>query len=109
MRTVEARNRWQVEQLKLVERVLSDASRSYKMGPMPVSPFGLTQNGLADYRGVALAEPVRYLRVSNVDFSDAIVKDGYRSRYLYRSRVAMPRGRPMPWTNCWKKCRTPYR
>lgn len=76
MRTVEARSRWQIEQLKLVERVLSDASRSYKMGPMPESPFGVTQNGLADYRGVALAEPVRYLRVSNVDFSDAIFKDG---------------------------------
>ncbi|WP_314402640.1 pentapeptide repeat-containing protein [Stenotrophomonas rhizophila] len=72
----EARNRWQTEQLKLVEKKLSDAAKSLKMGPMPESPFGLTELGMADYRGATLAEPVRYLKVSNVDLSDVLFKEG---------------------------------
>lgn len=72
----EARNRWQTEQLKLVEKKLNDAAKSLKMGPMPESPFGLTELGMADYRGATLAEPVRYLKVSNVDLSDVLFKEG---------------------------------
>jgi len=72
----EARNRWQTEQLKLVEKKLYDAAKSLKMGPMPESPFGLTELGMADYRGATLAEPVRYLKVSNVDLSDVLFKEG---------------------------------
>ncbi len=72
----EARNRWQTEQLKLVEKKLYDAAKSLKMGPMPESPFGLTELGMADYRGATLAEPVRCLKVSNVDLSDVLFKEG---------------------------------
>jgi len=72
----EARNRWQTEQLKLVEKKLNDAAKSLKMGPMPESPFGLTELGMADFRGVTLAEPLRYLKVSNVDLSDVLFKEG---------------------------------
>jgi len=39
----EARNRWQVEKLRLVEKNLYDAAKSLKMRPMPESPFGLTE------------------------------------------------------------------
>jgi len=72
----EARGRWRVKQLRLVEKNLYDAAKSLKMGPMPESPFGLTEMGMADYRGVTLAEPVRYLKVGNVDFSDVQFKKG---------------------------------
>lgn len=72
----EARSRWQVEQLRLVEKKLYDAVKSFKFGPMPESPFGLTELGMADFRGATLAEPVRYLKVSNVDLSDVLFKEG---------------------------------
>lgn len=72
----EARNRWQTEQLKLVEKKLNDAAKSLKMSPMPESPFGLTELGMADFRGATLAEPLRYLKVSNVDLSDVLFKEG---------------------------------
>lgn len=72
----DARQRWQDEQLMLVNKKLYDAAKSLKMGPMPESPFGLTELGMLDYRGVNLSEPVRYLTVNNVDFSDAIFRDG---------------------------------
>jgi len=72
----EARGRWRVKQLRLVEKNLYDAAKSLKMGPMPESPFGLTEMGMADYRGVTIAEPVRYLKVANVDLSDALFKEG---------------------------------
>ncbi len=72
----EARNRWQTEQLKLVEKKLNDAAKSLKMRPMPESPFGLTEQGMADFRGATLAEPLRYLKVSNVDLSDVLFKEG---------------------------------
>ena len=47
-----------------------------RMRPMPESPFGLTDDGFADYRGITLAEPVRYLSIESVDLSDAVFKDG---------------------------------
>lgn len=72
----EARSRWPVEQLRLVEKKLYDAAKSFKMGPMPESPFGLTELGMADYRGATLAEPLRHLKVSNVDLSDVLFKEG---------------------------------
>ncbi|OFQ48106.1 hypothetical protein HMPREF2939_17485 [Achromobacter xylosoxidans] len=46
------------------------------MGAMPESPFGLTDEGFEDYRGITLAEAVRYLSIERVDLSDALFKDG---------------------------------
>ncbi len=51
--------RWQGKEVRLVEKNLDDAAKLLKMGSMPESPFGLTEMGMADYRGVTLAEPVR--------------------------------------------------
>lgn len=43
---------------------------------MPESPFGRTDEGFEDYRGITLAEAVRYLSIERVDLSDAVFKDG---------------------------------
>lgn len=72
----EARLRWSEDQLKLVEKQLFEAARSFKQGPMPDSPFGVAEQNFADYRGAVLSVPVRYLGVSCVDFSDVIFRDG---------------------------------
>jgi hypothetical protein len=76
MKAKEARARWQVEQLQLIEGRLRDATRSVRMAAMPGSPFGHGDEGLEDYRGITLATPVRYLSIERVDLSDAIFKDG---------------------------------
>lgn len=76
MQAKDARARWQAEQLQLAGRRLLDAAKSMRMGAMPESPFGLTDEGFEDYRGVTLAEAVRYLSIERVDLSDAVFKDG---------------------------------
>jgi fluoroquinolone resistance protein len=60
----------------LAGRHLLDAAKSMRMGPMPESPFGRTDEGFEDYRGITLAEAVRYLSIERVDLSDAVFKDG---------------------------------
>lgn len=76
MQAKQARGRWQTEQLRAVEERLHEAARSMRMRPMPESPFGSTEAGYADYRGITLAQPVRYLGIERVDLSDAVFKDG---------------------------------
>ncbi|WP_241072396.1 pentapeptide repeat-containing protein [Achromobacter xylosoxidans] len=76
MQAKDARARWQAEQLQLAGRRLLDAAKSMRMGAMPASPFGLTDEGFEDYRGITLAEAVRYLSIERVDLSDAVFKDG---------------------------------
>ncbi|MFY1928036.1 pentapeptide repeat-containing protein [Achromobacter xylosoxidans] len=76
MQAKDARARWQAEQLQLAGRHLLDAAKSMRMGAMPASPFGLTDEGFEDYRGITLAEAVRYLSIERVDLSDAVFKDG---------------------------------
>lgn len=76
MQEKDARARWQAEQLQLAGRRLLDAAKSMRMGAMPASPFGLTDEGFEDYRGITLAEAVRYLSIERVDLSDAVFKDG---------------------------------
>ncbi|MGE7083993.1 pentapeptide repeat-containing protein [Achromobacter xylosoxidans] len=76
MQAKDARARWQAEQLQLAGRRLLDAAKSMKMDAMPESPFGLTDEGFEDYRGITLAEAVRYLSIERVDLSDAVFKDG---------------------------------
>ena len=76
MQAKDARARWQAEQLQLAGRHLLDAAKSMRMGPMPESPFGRTDEGFEDYRGITLAEAVRYLSIERVDLSDAVFKDG---------------------------------
>lgn len=76
MQAKDARGRWQAEHLRSVGRRLSDAAKSMRMGAMPESPFGLTNEGFEDYRGITLAEAVRYLSIERVDLSDALFKDG---------------------------------
>lgn len=76
MKVKEARARWQAEQLQLIEGRLRDAAKSMRMGVMPESPFGRTDEALEDYRGITLAEAVRYLSIEGVDLSDAVFKDG---------------------------------
>lgn len=76
MQAKDARARWQAEQLQLAGRHLLDAAKSMRMEAMPASPFGLTDEGFEDYRGITLAEAVRYLSIERVDLSDAVFKDG---------------------------------
>lgn len=76
MQAKDARARWQAEQLQLAGRRILDAAKSMRMGAMPESPFGLTDEGFEDYRGITLAEAVRYLSIERVDLSDAVFKDG---------------------------------
>lgn len=76
MQAKDARGRWQAEHLRSVGRRLSDAAKSMRMGAMPESPFGLTDEDFEDYRGTTLAEAVRYLSIERVDLSDALFKDG---------------------------------
>ncbi|MFY2593806.1 hypothetical protein ACOTHJ_02945 [Achromobacter xylosoxidans] len=56
MQAQDARARWQAEQLQLAGRRLLDVAKSMRMGAMPESPFGLTDEGFEDYRGITLAE-----------------------------------------------------
>lgn len=77
MQAKDARARWQAEQLQLAERHLHDAANSMRMGFMPESPFGRTDECFEDYRGITLAEAVRrYRRSERIDLSDAQFKDG---------------------------------
>lgn len=68
--------RWTAGQLAALEKILADAARKANLGPMPESDFGLTDDGKVDFRGAVLREAVRYLRVSNVDFSDLVFQEG---------------------------------
>ena len=71
MQAKDARARWQAEQLQRVGRALHDAAKSMRMRAMPESPFGLTDEGFEGYRGITLAEAVRYRNIERVDLSDA--------------------------------------
>ncbi|MEU4805582.1 pentapeptide repeat-containing protein [Actinosynnema sp. NPDC023587] len=42
----------------------------------PASPFGRTPEGLVDYRGLRLTEPIRHARVAGVDFTAVALGGG---------------------------------
>ncbi|WGX97084.1 pentapeptide repeat-containing protein [Nocardioides sp. L-11A] len=67
--------RWRPEQLDALERGLVEAARR-PGSSLPESPFGTTDDGLADYRGATLRRPVRYLQVTGADFSRVRFEDG---------------------------------
>lgn len=70
------RSRWGDHDLEATGRALAEASRRMNLGPLPESVFGRTDEGMADYRGALLKEPVRYLRIHEADFSNASFKQG---------------------------------
>lgn len=69
------RERWDPEQIASLEAQLLAASRTPK-GIEFDSPFGVTDAGFLDLRGVPLSESVRYTRLRRADFSGALFREG---------------------------------
>ncbi|MDA3804467.1 pentapeptide repeat-containing protein [Clavibacter sp. CT19] len=57
-----------------VNKAIRHASRT--LATMPESPFGFTDSGKADFRGLAVFESIRYLTVEDTDMSYSTFKDG---------------------------------
>lgn len=72
--------RWDTEQTTAVNQTLSAVTGKHnvhkKERRFPSSPFGLTDAGQEDFRGVALNEVIQYLDVHHIDLSFARFKDG---------------------------------
>ncbi|QUL54892.1 pentapeptide repeat-containing protein [Paenibacillus tritici] len=71
--------RWQGDQLSEVNRLIAaitgKSNLHHKDRSFPASPYGLTEAGLEDYRGVTLTETLQYLTVQGVDLSYARFED----------------------------------
>lgn len=67
--------RWDDNQLAEVNRLLASVTGKHnlhkKERSFPSSPYGQTDAGLEDYRGVALTETIQYLTVQGADLSYA--------------------------------------
>lgn len=71
--------RWEDDQLAEVNRLLTAVTGKHnlhkKTAPSPHPPYGQTDTGLEDYRGVVLTETIQYLTVQGVDLSYARFDD----------------------------------
>jgi len=71
--------RWETEQTavnKALAAVTGKRNLHKKVRNFPSSPFGLTEDGLQDFRGIVLVEIIQYLTVQKLDLSYASFKDG---------------------------------
>lgn len=73
--TRQLRERWTHERTSALEHELVLAAQR-PGAPFPASPFGTTEAGLVDLRGVRLTTPIRYQRAAGVDLSDVTFADG---------------------------------
>ncbi|MEK3839088.1 pentapeptide repeat-containing protein [Paenibacillus sp. FSL P2-0136] len=71
--------RWQDDQLSEVNRRLAAISGKHNLHQkdrsFPISPYGQTEAGLEDYRGVTLIESIQYLTLQGIDFSYSRFED----------------------------------
>jgi len=71
-------SRWEPEQITAINKALADISGKQNLHKkdraFPPSPFGRTDSGLEDFRGVALTESMEYLTVQNLDLSYALLE-----------------------------------
>lgn len=69
-------SRWEPEQIAAVNKGLAAITGKQNLHKkdrsFPSSPFGKTDAGLDDFRGIVLTEAVQYLTVQNLDLSYAI-------------------------------------
>lgn len=71
--------RWQDDQLSEVNRRLAAIAGKHNLHQQdrsfPPSPYGQTEAGLKDYRGVTLTESIQYLTLQDIDFSYSRFED----------------------------------
>jgi len=69
-------SRWEPEQIAAVNKGLAAITGKQNLHKkdrsFPSSPFGKTDAGLEDFRGIVLTEAVQYLTIQNLDLSYAI-------------------------------------
>jgi len=69
-------HRWEPEQIAAVNKALAAVTGKQNLHKkdrsFPPSPFGQTDAGLEDFRGIVLTEELQYLTVQNLDLSYAI-------------------------------------
>jgi fluoroquinolone resistance protein len=74
VRRGDLRARWTPEQALAVNNAILHASRTF--GSMPDSPFGITDGGKADFRGLDVHRSIRYLTVRDTDMSYSTFTEG---------------------------------